>query len=76
MITYWKLDTQWTRIDETAGAVVHVVHTDKSWFIYSSRLSAEEIATVKAVLLEGAEMIDVTRWEPVLKDAQLHAANL
>jgi hypothetical protein len=76
MITYWRIDTQWTRLNEDNYQVVHLVNTDSSWFIYSRTLTAEEATSMKAMLTNGAESISSAQWEPVLEIAQTNAANL
>ena len=76
MITYWRIETQWTRLDEGASQVVHLVNTDSSWFIYSRTLTAEEVTSMKAMLTDGAESISSAQWAPVLAIAQTNAANL
>ena len=76
MITYWKLDTQWTRLDEDNAIAVYLVNTDKSWFVYRTVLTPSELLSMKSTLEIQADVITEIEFNGRLNDAQLAVANL
>ena len=76
MITYWKLDAQWTRLDEDNQIAVYLVNTDKSWFVYRTVLTPSELASMKMTLENQAVTITAEEFNGRLVEGQQAVANL